>query len=499
MGETFDLFDGERNFLFRQHPKGEDKRSDEFNLIVHVWLQWGDKFLITRRSPDIFWGGYWQPTGGHVRAGELSFRAALRETAEEVGLNPENLPSRYLFSYKCVADGEKKRNSFFLDSWLLDISPLAEKAPSPTAFLSSLCFQEDEVVDARFATFDEILALHATGLFMPFEQTYCDFWPQLQTAFARKKTPLLATENEENLASVTDFTPKSLRLWGEKALSSVSSTPQLDCLIFLTETLRKDKSFILTNPFFPLAPDEVKSFFSMVNRRKTGECVAYITGKKAFFNYEFFVNSHVLVPKSDSELLVEKVLDALASFPVNEVKIIDVCTGSGCLIISVLEEAARRFPHLKIEAWATDISPEALAVAKKNAADICKKEKINFRHCNFFRLLNENSSEEEMPQLYDIIFSNPPYVPRKVAQELLKDGRGEPMLALDGGEDGCDAIRAFTEQAATLLRKGGKIFMESGEYNADFTRKLFCELGLSQVETFEDLNGYPRVTCGIKP
>ena len=494
MGEIFDLFDGERNFLFRQIPKGEKKNSSEFNLIVHIWLQWGDKFLITQRAHDIFWGGYWQPTGGHVRAGELSFQAALRETAEEIGLNPTNLPSRYLFSYKCVADGVKRPNSFFLDAWLFDISSLVEDHKSQKDFFASLNFQPDEVIDGRFATFDEIKSLHADGLFMPFEETYENFWQDLQSALFNEN--LIPGENVPNLSEVPNLTPKNLRAWGEKELSEISSTPQLDSLIFITETLGKDKSFILTNPFLPLAPDEVRSFFSMINRRQTGECVAYITGKKSFFNHEFFVNPHVLVPKSDSELLVEKVVEALGDFTSGEVKIIDVCTGSGCLIISVLREASRIFPQLKIKAWATDISAEALAVAKKNAATICENEEINFRHCNFFRPLDQ--SRDEMPQSYDIIFSNPPYVPKTVAEELLKDGRGEPMLALDGGEDGCDAIRSLTEQATSLLKKGGKIFIETGEYNAEFTRNLLSEFGFSQVETFADLGDLPRLTRGIK-
>ena len=238
----------------------------------------------------------------------------------------------------------------------------------------------------------------------------------------------------------------------------------------------------------------------------TGLPVAYITGKKEFFGIEFFVTPDVLIPKPDTEILVEHALKKILDYEKKEISLADVCTGSGCIGLSVLFNVniKEKDSGKKINLVMTDLSPAALDVAKKNAENIFSdskgKNKIEFLQGD---LLCGKSG-------FDFILSNPPYVPHCEVEKLLLDGRSEPRLALDGDidffvsrkspetDDGLAVIRRLVPLAYNALNDGGIFLMESGEYQAEDVRNLFCEAGFSETETLNDLSGQQRVTAGKK-
>ncbi len=262
-----------------------------------------------------------------------------------------------------------------------------------------------------------------------------------------------------------------------------------------------------------LSPSQYKAFCKAVEKRQTGLPVAYIVGHKEFFGFDFCVSPAVLIPKSDTELLVELALGEFekraAGLKENahggkaQLYIADVCTGSGCVILSILKTLEQNrsgaFKDIRLVCRASDISEAAMSLARKNAArllDGSAIEKPRFFCADLLGFGPPAGSVSE--NRYDIIVSNPPYVPSKTAAELLEDGRSEPLLALDGGKDGLDIIRRLVPQAFTALKKGGVFLVETGEYNAGETRSLMTKSGFIDIVTYNDLGGLPRVTRGIK-
>ncbi|MGN0739462.1 MAG: peptide chain release factor N(5)-glutamine methyltransferase [Treponema sp.] len=283
-------------------------------------------------------------------------------------------------------------------------------------------------------------------------------------------------------------------------------TPNLDADCLLQYLLKKDKTFILLNRDLPLSERELSDFNSLIERRLTGLPVAYITGTKEFFGIEFFVTPDVLIPKPDTEILVEYAVKKILDSEKNEICIADVCTGSGCIGLSVLFNVQGNTKDIakKINLVMTDLSADALSVAEKNAGNIFpdfkEKNKIEFVQGD---LLCGKAG-------FDFILSNPPYVPHCEVEKLLLDGRSEPRIALDGdidffvssekqkSDDGLAVIRRLVPLAYNALNDGGVFLMESGEYQAEDVRKLFCDAGFSETETLKDLSGQPRVTAGKK-
>lgn len=295
-----------------------------------------------------------------------------------------------------------------------------------------------------------------------------------------------------------------------KASLTSSPSPLLDAEVLLMEVTSLSKTQLLFERDRILSEKEENLFKSFIEKRKTGLPVAYITCHKEFYGYDFFVTQDVLIPKPDTELLVEKALETIEEkLAVNQKKILtvcDMCTGSGCVGLSIIRQVKDR--NLTCEEnmiclVMADISGKALEVAKKNAdklvPDLIQKGCIHFIRTNLFELAQGS---------YDIIVSNPPYVPKKEALELLRDGRNEPLLALDGdvlpngensfSDDGLEIMRNLVPQAKENLTEGGVLLAESGEYNAEETKKIFEKAGLKNTEIFKDLEGQLRVTKGIK-
>lgn len=281
-----------------------------------------------------------------------------------------------------------------------------------------------------------------------------------------------------------------------------SSTPALDIDCLISHVLEKNRSWVLAHQDESLDELNLKKLNSFIDQRKTGLPIAYIIEKKEFFGLEFFVNKNVLIPKPDTELLIEKAIEIIEQDFQNKIsKVADVCTGSGCVFISI----AKQFENTKnIKYFSTDVCHKALEVAKINSQKILgqtfTENNVQF---NLADLL-DNVTEK-----FDMIVSNPPYVPRSIVNDLLLDGRREPPLALDGDAcyisttdsnygDGMSLIRPLIKQSYKQLNDGGFFLIETGEYNAHLTREYLQEIGFSDIITFDDLSGQPRVTRAIK-
>ena len=329
------------------------------------------------------------------------------------------------------------------------------------------------------------------------------------------------------------MTIKSARDEAIKKLTN-SPTAPLDADLILSHTIKCSKSFLLAHRNDDLTAAQYGAFMSAIENRKTGLALAYITGHKEFYKLDFIVTQDVLVPKPDTETLVEKAVESIKEIVRNKtastakavraaeaakknaqtteqnegmqtddtLRIADICTGSGCVGITIARELNEC--GIFCDLTLTDISPRALEVAKQNAYRLLTK--AQFERTAFISgdLLNALSPGA----LFDAILANPPYVPSDEVTELLKDGRGEPALALDGdadsalgmreSSDGLAITRRLAAQAYEHLAQGGMLFLESGEYNAKGAAFLMKKAGFIRVETHCDLSGRPRVTTGVR-
>lgn len=303
---------------------------------------------------------------------------------------------------------------------------------------------------------------------------------------------------------------------------AVRNSPGLDADILLCFFLGWNRSRLLAHDEEPFPENLLEKVNDAVARRLSGTPVAYITGEKEFFGRTFKVSPAVLIPKPDTELLVEKALEFAEDFlKKNEetLRIMDMCSGSGCVGISIAAELLQLFPQKNISLYFADISEAALSVTIENAENLLGKSPnldVHFVISDLF-----SSPELQSPDcgLFNLIVTNPPYVPASITDELLKDGRGEPRLALDGdnyhtkqnaasgeanasdSEDPCDGlsiIRPLIPQCREHLADCGALFMETGEYNAEKTASYFCSEGFFDIVIHRDLQNQLRMVEGHK-
>lgn len=295
------------------------------------------------------------------------------------------------------------------------------------------------------------------------------------------------------------------------AVSSIKSpSPQLDAEVLIEHFTGFNKTKQLLNRDWEIPSDILGQLQIALEKRNSGLPVAYITNQKEFYGYNFYVNPSVLIPKPDTEILVEKAIDVILEKidsrnkgPASEgalLYVCDMCTGSGCIAISVIKQLIEEYDvsmdRLPIFTL-VDISSAALEIARKNAEALLGKDfwnsKIRFVQSNLFEIV---------PYDFDVILTNPPYVPATMVDELLKDGRSEPRLALDGDvtdrgeksgtDDGLALIRRLVPQCKTHLNPLGIVLMETGEYNAETTAELAKKEGF-KTEIHKDLEGQLRV------
>lgn len=237
--------------------------------------------------------------------------------------------------------------------------------------------------------------------------------------------------------------------YGSTIFTKVSNSPALDTEILLSHVLKKDRAFLFTYPEKKLTHSQEKKFKNLIVRRKKHEPVAYIVGYKEFYGLAFFVNHDVLIPRPETEKLVEKVIAHLKTKSCQlKTSICDLGTGSGCLAIAL----AKNLPNIQI--WATDISRSALKIAKINA----KMHRVS-KHIKF--VCSDLFSKIPQKIKFDVIVANLPYLSQKqykVAQLEIK--KYEPQLALVGGKTGMEIYKKLLSQSKNHLKKGGKIFLE---------------------------------------
>jgi len=274
-------------------------------------------------------------------------------------------------------------------------------------------------------------------------------------------------------------------------------TPGLDSSLLLAEVLNKNRSMLIAAGNDTVPPSKIAAFRKLIKRRQSGECTAYILGKKEFYGLEFLVNPSVLVPRPDTELLVETALAKVASNRKQvtdklPLRVLDLCTGSGAIAIAL------KHAMPKLAVWATDISAEALATAKTNAARLLPPNSIHFCHGDLFDALrNDNEQQSLLTAHYSLITGNPPYIPSAEIPSLAPEVRMEPALALDGGSDGLDVIRKIVSRAPEFLCAGGCLLLEADPRQMTVIADLYKEAGFSDIQTYKDLSGRDRVINGV--
>lgn len=276
--------------------------------------------------------------------------------------------------------------------------------------------------------------------------------------------------------------------------SHTRSSLLLDADVLLQYFLGKPRAWLFAHDTADISP-AWNLFCAAVAQRCTGFPIAYLTGKQEFWALPFHVTPDVLIPKPDTELLVERSLAIIrekAAASNAPVTILDPCTGSGCVIIAILHSLEQEGIRT-VYGTALDISPAALAVARTNAQALLSPEtQQRLRICK-----GDMRNLPELPTRFDLIAANPPYVPSSLTQELLQDGRSEPVLALDGGADGLDFIRILTNNTPIVLNSHGVLLSEVGEYHSRAASQLFEDAGFSAVRIHQDLAGQDRLIEGM--
>ena len=223
--------------------------------------------------------------------------------------------------------------------------------------------------------------------------------------------------------------------------------------------------------------EKAYKFFDFIKIRATRKPLQYITRHQEFMGLDFDVNESVLIPRQDTEVLVEKALEIINRLDLVQVEVLDMCTGSGCIAVSI----AKLAPKAKLTA--VDISGKVLELAKKNAAKHVAK-------CDFIQSNLFNNIEGK----YDVIISNPPYIRTDVINKLMEEVKGfEPITALDGGNSGLEFYRTITQESVNFLNKDGFLLYEIGYDQAKDVVGILNEYNYSEIEVFKDLAGLDRV------
>ena len=230
------------------------------------------------------------------------------------------------------------------------------------------------------------------------------------------------------------------------------------------------------------APDKITEADNIIARRKNGEPLAYILEKTDFFGLELYVNHNCLTPRADTEVIVENALDIIGD---KNARVMDICTGSGCIALAIAANS-------NAEIIGVDISPKAIEIAKTNAKQLSLENKVTFRLQN---ALSDEFAEEE--EKFDLIVSNPPYIPTRDIDTLSKEVHCEPMLALDGGDDGLIFYRRFLDILPQKLNFGGTIVFEIG-YDQEEAILSLCQNKGLECTIFRDYGGNVRGAV-IKP
>ena len=248
---------------------------------------------------------------------------------------------------------------------------------------------------------------------------------------------------------------------------------ELDARLLLEYVCKTDRNTLLAHPERAVSEEERDKFLALIARREKREPLQYITGEREFMGLNFETSPETLIPRQDTECLVEEAMKELH----DGMEILDLCCGTGCILLSLLNYSN------DCKGFGVDINEQAVALARKNAQNLGIEAR--FAVSDLFEAVNGK---------YDLITSNPPYIPTQVIETLDPEVKSyEPMAALDGGEDGLTFYRIIVAEAKDYLKRGGMIFFEIGYDQGEAVSKLLMESGYKYVEVIKDLAGLDRV------
>lgn len=282
---------------------------------------------------------------------------------------------------------------------------------------------------------------------------------------------------------------EALRKGTDILKSANIEAPAVDAGVLLCHVIEKDRAYMYTHGEMLLEPAVEEEYMKMIGRRAQGQPVQYITGHQEFMGLEFRVNAYTLIPRADTETLVESVLKHAKELThiSDEIHIMDIGTGSGCIAVSL----AHYCPQCRVTA--VDVSPGALAVAEENSKRLGTSGRMEFVRSNLFEELH---NKPELINRFDVIVSNPPYIRRGDIHELQIEVREyEPMGALDGGWDGLEFYRAIIAGSSAFLKKGGLLAFEVG-YDQAADVAGIMQHSFKHIRIEKDLSGIDRVVTG---
>lgn len=262
-------------------------------------------------------------------------------------------------------------------------------------------------------------------------------------------------------------------------LSETSASADLDAQVLLTHVLRCNTAHLAAWPEKNLEEEQLSQYLQLIQQRKKGLPVAHLTGSREFWSLEFSVNNSTLIPRPDTETLIEFILDKFSDK--EDLKLLDMGTGSGAIAISIATEK----PGWKI--FASDISEQALDLARENSRRH-QTANTTFIHSDWFSSITDND--------FDIIISNPPYIAEDDPHLAEGDVRFEPLNALTSGAEGMDDIEHLCLNAKSHLAKSGSLIVEHGYNQQQLVADCFAKNGYMQIEQKQDLSGHTRMTAG---
>lgn len=255
--------------------------------------------------------------------------------------------------------------------------------------------------------------------------------------------------------------------------------------MIMENVLGQNRQYIIANDLNQLDYEQEKEYFFEIEKLLENNPIEYITNKKEFMNLELYVNQDVLIPRQDTEILVEEVINILHKNKAENIQILDMCTGSGAIAIALAKNVE------KYVVDAVDISSGALEVVKKNIVKNKVEGRVNIINSDLFSKISNKK--------YDLIVSNPPYIESNVIEKLDKQVQKEPILALDGGEDGLDFYKKIINEAPSHLKSDGYLCFEIGYNQKNEVQNLLSSSGKYQnIYCKKDLCGNDRVVIAKK-
>jgi release factor glutamine methyltransferase len=286
---------------------------------------------------------------------------------------------------------------------------------------------------------------------------------------------------------VSEWTKLAVLDWTTKRFTQANiDAARLEAQVIMSHALKCERIALYTHFDQPLADDELAVIRGLIKLRLSGQPLAYVVGEQEFWGKTFAVNASVLVPRSDTETLVETVLASVTDKS-STVRVLGLCTGSGAIVVALASELA----HAQFTA--TDISNDALNVARANAQSNGVSERIEFVSCDLWPSIPSDQDG------FSIIVANPPYIESGQLASLQLEVRAEPTLALDGGVDGLDFYHRIVDRLAEFSRRAALLAVEHGFDQAGAVAQIFGAAGLQDIRLVHDLAKNPRVTVARLP